>query len=156
MRVLIGFSDTEADNHLLAYVRLLANSGDVIVRILHVAERVTRLGPPAFETPEEASALVEEAVFSLRMLGVGASGVVREGSVNKIAIVLLAEAASWQADAIVLSGRRTRGWRATSGRGVREQVLRRSSIPATLVAPPAPAPSNVSIPRTRIERLSDS
>jgi hypothetical protein len=156
MHVLIGLTDNDRDNHLLAYAQLLANSGDVIVRILHVVERVALLGGPALETLEEAAAVVDEAVFSLRMAGVGASGTVRRGRVNRIATVLLDEAATWQADTIVLSGRRTRGWRAILGRGVREQVLRRSSIPTTLVASPAPAPSIATIPRTRIERSSDS
>jgi nucleotide-binding universal stress UspA family protein len=151
LRVLIGLDDREGGAHLLAYAKVLDRAGNVIARIVHVVEHVTVMGGPVIETPEEALALVDEAVFSLRMAGVGASGIVRHGRVNRIATVLLDEAASWQADTIVLSGRRTRGWRAISGRGVREQVLRRSSIPTTLVAPPAPAPGIVPIPPTRIK-----
>jgi len=156
LRVLIGLDDMEGGAHLLAYAKLLDRAGNAIARVLHVVEHVTVMGGPVIETPEEAVALVDEAVFSLRMAGVGASGTVRHGRVNRIATVLLDGAASWQADTVVLSGRRTRGWRAISGRGVREQVLRRSSIPTTLVTSPAPAPSNATIPRTRIERSSNS
>jgi nucleotide-binding universal stress UspA family protein len=156
LRVLIGLDDLEGSAHLLAYATVLDKAGNAIARVLHVVEHVTAMAGPVIETPEEALELVDEAVFSLRMAGVGASGTVRHGRVNRIATGLLDEAASWQADAIVLSGRRRRGWRAISGRGVREQVLRRSPIPTTLVAPPAPTRSIGTIPRTRVERSPGS
>jgi nucleotide-binding universal stress UspA family protein len=89
------------------------------------------------ETEEEAGSLVEAAVFSLRMAGIGASGAVRHGRVNRIAAVILDDATTWRADTIVVSGRRTQGLRRLTGRGVREQLVRRSTIPTALVSSPA-------------------
>jgi hypothetical protein len=83
----------------------------------------------------EASALVEEAIFTLRMSGVGAEGIVRNGRVDQIAGILLEEGSAWRAHAIVLAARRTSGVRRLLGRGVREQLLRKSSMTTVLVSP---------------------
>jgi nucleotide-binding universal stress UspA family protein len=96
------------------------------------------MGIPAsfsLESVGEASAMVEEGTFLLRMSGVGAEGVVRNGRVDQIARILLEEGLAWHADAIVLAARRTSGARRLLGRGVREQVLRRSSMTTVLVSP---------------------
>jgi nucleotide-binding universal stress UspA family protein len=93
--------------------------------------------PPgsSLESVAEASALVEEGTFLLRMSGVGAEGVVRNARVDQIARVLLEEGLAWHADAIVLGARRSSGARRLLGRGVREQVLRRSNMTTVLVSP---------------------
>lgn len=136
MRILVGL-DNQEEAHLLSYVRLLGRTGEVIVRVLHVIESITVMGGPGIETEEEAGSLVEAAVFSLRMAGIGASGAVRHGRVNRIAAVILDDATTWRADTIVVSGRRTQGLRRLTGRGVREQLVRRSTIPTALVSSPA-------------------
>ena len=103
---------------------------------MHVVEHAFPSGF-AIETVGEAKNLVQEAAFMLRMAGIGASGAVHHGRVNRIAAVILDDATTWRADTIVVSGRRTQGLRRLTGRGVREQLVRRSTIPTALVSSPA-------------------
>jgi nucleotide-binding universal stress UspA family protein len=142
MRILVGLESRE-EVHLLAYVRLLGRTGEVIVRVLHVIEYITVMGGPMIETEEEARSLVEAAVFSLRMADIAVSGAVRYGRVNRIAAVILDDATTWQTDTIVVSGRRSYGLRRLTGRGVREQLVRRSMIPTALVSSPARGPGKM-------------
>jgi nucleotide-binding universal stress UspA family protein len=139
MRVLVGLDDKAGAAHLLSYVQLLGRTNALIARVVHVIEQVTPRGETVTETQGEAATLVDEAVFVLRMAGIGTSGTVRHGRVNRIAAVFLEEAARWQADMVVVSGRRSSGWQRLSGRGVREQLLRHSLRPIVLVSVPARA-----------------
>ncbi len=86
------------------------------------------------ETPAEAEDLVREAVHSLQLLGVAAEG--RSVSVlqENVARRIVEEASLWECQAIVLGSRRLHGIARLSGRGVRERILRLSSLPV-LVAP---------------------
>ena len=136
MRVLVGLDDKPRAAHLLSYVQLLGRTSALIARVVHVVGHVTPRGGSVTETRGDAATLVDEAVFVLRMAGIGTSGTVRHGRVNRIAAVLLDEAARWQADMVILSGRRSSGWQRLFGRGVREQILRRSLRPIVLVSAP--------------------
>ena len=139
MRVLLALDDKADAAHLLSYVQLLGRTSALIVRVVRVIEQVTPRSGPVTETRGEVAPSVDEAVFALRMAGIGTSGAVRHGSVNRIAAVLLDEAARWQADMVILSGRRSSGVQRLFGRGVREQVLRYSLRPTVLVSAPARA-----------------
>lgn len=88
------------------------------------------------ENPDEAALLVHEAVRSLQWLGVTADG--RSCSVlqEHVARRIVEEASLWECQAIVLGSRRLHGVARLSGRGVREHILRMSSLPV-LVAPMA-------------------
>ena len=92
------------------------------------------LGVPPLETAAEAEQLVAEAVLSLRLVGVGAEGRARPGREDEVAVRIVEESMFWECDAIVLGSRRLHGLERLSGRGVRERVLRLSSLPV-LVAP---------------------
>lgn len=131
LRFLVGVDQRETIPRLIEYVATFAAAGRGIARVVHVVDH-DRSGLE-LETADEARDLVDEAVFMLRMAGIGANGVVRHGRMDRIGFLLVDEASLWQADAIVLSARRATGWRRLLGRGVREQVLRRSSFSTILV-----------------------
>jgi hypothetical protein len=77
--------------------------------------------------------LVRDAVLSLGTSGVAAKGRFR---FDQVARRIVDEAVYWDCQAIVLGSRRVRGIARLSGRGVRERVLRFSTLPV-LVAPAA-------------------
>lgn len=123
------------DQGALDLVQHLATEGETEVQVLHLRERELS-GSIWFsrESSREASYLIEEAVFELRMAGIAAGGNIRHAIVDRVAEAILAEAADFDADLIVL-GRPRRGELATRlFGGVTVRVLRRSSCPV-IVAP---------------------
>jgi nucleotide-binding universal stress UspA family protein len=78
--------------------------------------------------------VVEEAVFVLRMAGVGASGLVRTTLRRDVASLIVEESERWSADAVLVGAPHRRGVGRLLSHGVRDQVIRRSSRPV-LVAP---------------------
>ena len=133
LRLLLGVDERATIDHLVVYVGTFGAQGRAVARVVHVIEQAAQSGL-ALETFEEASNLVEETVFELRMAGIGADGIVRRHRLRRIGDSLLQEASNWRADAIVLMAPRRRffGW------GVREQVLRRSRGTTVLVSCQAP------------------
>jgi nucleotide-binding universal stress UspA family protein len=134
LRFLVGLDARATIPDLVAYVGTAGANGRAIARVVHVVELAGRRDRLAMESVEEASDVIDEAVFSLRMSGVGADGIVRHGRMDRIGLVLLEEAAKWHADAVILRGRRGRSWRRLLGPGVREQVLRQSRTTTVLVS----------------------
>ena len=88
------------------------------------------------ESPAEAEDLVREAVRSLQLLGVPAEGRSCSLLQGHVARWIVKEALQWDCQRIVLGSRRLHGIARLSGRGVRERILRLSSLPV-LVAPAA-------------------
>src|ERR1700728_1868658 len=111
LRFLVGLDEWATLPDVVSYVGSVGVHGRVVARVVHVVELMGF--PPGFspESVGEASALVEEGTFLLRMSGVGAEGVVRNARVDQIARVLLEEGLAWHADAIVLGARRSSGAR---------------------------------------------
>ena len=142
LRFLVGVDEQATIPDLITYVATVGAEGRAIARVVHVIEHAFPSGF-AIETVGEAKNLVQEAAFMLRMAGIGASGAVHHGRVNRIAAVILDDATTWRADTIVVSGRRTQGLRRLTGRGVREQLVRRSTIPTALVSSPARGPGKM-------------
>jgi nucleotide-binding universal stress UspA family protein len=112
------------------------------VRVLHVRELSGLARVPPMETPDEAQSLVDEAVFSLQLAGVGAEGTACSLPEDHIARRIVEESLYWACDAIILGTRRLRGMSRVSGRGVRDRVLRLS--PLAVVAAPAPLADGIS------------
>ena len=134
LRFLVALDERATIPDLVAYVGVAGANGRAIARVVHVLEFTGRPGGLTTESVEEASYVIDEAVFLLRMSGVGADGIVRRGRMDRVGLVLLEEAAKWHADAVILRGRRGRAWRRLLGPGVREQVLRQSSTTTVLVS----------------------
>jgi nucleotide-binding universal stress UspA family protein len=127
------------DQGALDLVQQLATEGVTQVQVLHLRERELS-GSMWFsrESGREASYVAEEAVFQLRMAGIAAGGNIRHAIVDRVAEAILAEAAEFDADLIVL-GCPHRGELATRLFGsVTLRVVRRSGCPV-IVAPRRPA-----------------
>lgn len=109
--------------------------------MVHVREGDCAHGHPYLETADEAWDVVNEAVFELRMAGVGASGEVRRSRLGHVGEAIVAEAAAWRADAIVLgAGRSTFLARLPWRRTVIDRVRYGASVPV-IVAPAASVPT---------------
>jgi nucleotide-binding universal stress UspA family protein len=133
-RLLFAIDQFESGQTALGFAGGIAAANDASVRVLHIRElpRMARALP--LENPDDAAGLVREAVRSLQWLGVTADG--RSCSVlqEHVARRIVEEASLWECQAIVLGSRRLHGVARLSGRGVREHILRLSSLPV-LVAP---------------------
>jgi nucleotide-binding universal stress UspA family protein len=103
-RVLIAVEDAKHVEHA---VELARRAGATEARVLHLNLR-ENIGGRRFpvETESAASYVVEAAVFELRMAGIPASGVLGHALVDRAAEAIVAEAAEWDADLIVLGGPR--------------------------------------------------
>jgi nucleotide-binding universal stress UspA family protein len=89
---------------------------------------------PPIETPADADELVADAVFRLRMCGVGAGGRSRTSLRDRVAERIVEEAMYHECEAIVLGSRRLHGYARLSAQGVRERVIRLSDLPL-IIAP---------------------
>lgn len=103
-RVLIAVEDAKQVEHA---VELARRAGATEARVLHLNlhENIRGHRFPV-ETESAASFVVEAAVFELRMAGIPASGLLRPALVDRAAEAIVAEAAEWDADLIVLGGPR--------------------------------------------------
>jgi nucleotide-binding universal stress UspA family protein len=111
----------------------LAASLGTEILVFHVLECHPG-GAFPLQTAEEARRLVRGAAFEVQLNGASATGAIVAASVNGVASQIAHAAAQWGAEVIVLGSRRHKGIRRLTGRGVRDQLLRRSNLPV-VVAP---------------------
>ena len=132
-RIVVGVRRCEADGPVLRLATALASDTGSGVHVVHVRERrCSKSGSCYVETMEEASSIVEEAVFELRMAGVGASGRVASTLQGRVAQAILDQADVCEADAIVVGWHRRRGLRRLFRTGDRERLMRLSRRPVIL------------------------
>jgi len=120
---------------LVACAEELAYQHNATVRVLHVVEFAGRGCAAPLESVADAERLLEEAVFELRMSGVGADSVSRLAHSKGVDALIAEEATRWSADVIVL-GSSVR--RRLFGRDLRELVLQKTRLPVVVV-PERPA-----------------
>jgi nucleotide-binding universal stress UspA family protein len=135
-RLLLAIDQFESGQAAVDFAAGLAIRSGADVRVFHVREMSNLMHVPPLETVADAGDLVDEAVLRLRVAGVGADGCSRSARTDDVGVRIADEATLWQCDAIVLGSVRRRGFHRISGCGVRESVLRRSTLPV-LVAPSA-------------------
>jgi nucleotide-binding universal stress UspA family protein len=99
-RVLVPVEDASQMEHV---VELARRAGASEARVLHLNLH-ENIGGRRFpiETEPSAASVVEAAVLELSMAGIGATGHVRRALVDRAAEAIVAEAAGWGADLIVL------------------------------------------------------
>ena len=132
-RIVVAVKRFDADRPVVRLATALASETGSGVQVVHIRERrCTKVGPCYTETMEEASLLVEEAVFELRMAGVGASGRVASTLQGRVPQALLDQADACSADAIVVGWRPRRGLRRLLHGGDRERLMRLSKVPVIL------------------------
>ncbi|HTT52817.1 MAG TPA: universal stress protein [Streptosporangiaceae bacterium] len=145
-RILLGLDSSDSGPVALSFAMALAGP-DAQVRVVHVNEFQLGGRGLTVETADEATALVTDAVTELHQAGVKASGLAAVSTCFGVADHLVAEAGRWSADVIVLGSCRRRGMRRVLSQGVRERVLRLSSLPVLT----APAPLKVGRPELAAE-----
>ncbi len=150
-RLLFAIDQFESGQTALDFAAGVASGNEASVRVFHVRDVPRMAHAVPLESPSDADELVREAVLSLSMRGIAAEG--RSSSVfhEHVARRIVEEALIWECQAIVLGSRRVHGLARLSGHGVRERILRLSSLPVLV----APAPERNGIywpPRFRSER----
>jgi nucleotide-binding universal stress UspA family protein len=133
-RLLLAIDQFDSGQSALRLSERLALSTGAEVRVIHVRQLSKWARVPPLETPADANSLVDEAVFSLRLVGIGAEGRACSFPEDQVARRIVEESMYWLCDAIVLGSRRLHGLNRITGRGVRDQVLRMSVLPV-IVAP---------------------
>jgi len=132
-RIVVGVKHLDVDRPVLDFVAALASETGVGVYVVHVRERrCSKAGPCYVETMDEASCVVEEAVFELRMSGIGSSGKVASTLEGRVAQSILDQAEACAADAVVVGWHKRRGLRRVFRKGVREHLMRLSRLPVIL------------------------
>jgi len=150
-RLLLAIDQYQAGQTALEFTTGLAAATGSEVRVIHVRELPGLARVPPMETPSQADALVECAVFTLRLAGIGAEGRAAASPEDQVARRIVDESAVWLCDAIVVGTRRLRGVSRLSGRGVRERIVRLSPFP--VIAAPTPLENGgVTARRVRVQR----
>jgi nucleotide-binding universal stress UspA family protein len=144
-RLLFAIDGYESGQTALTFTAGLAIATGADVRVTHVRELSRLARVPPLESQADAVALVDEAVFSLRLAGVGAEGRACSFPTDQVAFRIVEESMYWMCDAIVLGTRRLHGVNRLSGRGVRDRVLRLSVLP--VVAAPTPLDNEIYSPK---------
>jgi nucleotide-binding universal stress UspA family protein len=158
-RLLFAIDQFESGQVALKFASGLADATGAEVRVLHIREISRWARVPPLETPTEAEILVQQAVFDLRIAGVGAEGISCSAPEDQVAQRIIDEARRWSCDAIIIGTRRLHGIYRLSGRGRREQILRASSLPViaaptasvnAIYSPPGLRPTSGVDPKRRI------
>jgi len=142
-RLLFALDAFDSGRTALDFTAALATAEGADVRVLHIRELSRLARVPPLESPAEAQELVDDALFRLRMAGLGAEGMVCTVPEALVADRIADEASHWGCDAIVLGSRRLRGISRLSGQGVSERLLRRSPLPVVVAPAPAGAPQRL-------------
>jgi nucleotide-binding universal stress UspA family protein len=135
-RILLALDQYESGESALRMTTRLASVHKSEVRVIHIRELSKWARVPPMETSDQADLLVQDAVFALRVAGVGAEGRSCSLFTDHLAQQIVDESIAWFCDAIILGTRRLRGVERLSGHGIREQVLRLSPLP--VIAAPTP------------------
>jgi len=143
-RVLLALDEYESGQAAMRFTTELALVTHSDVRVLHIRALSGWARVLPLETPAQAKDLVHEAVFALRLAGLGAEGGTCSIIEDQVALRIVEESLYWLCDAIVLGTRRLHGIGRLSGRGVREQVVRLSPLP--VLAAPTPLTNAVHHP----------
>ncbi len=144
-RLMLALDQFDSGKVALNFTTGLASESQARVRVLHIRELSRSLRMPPLESLADAQELVEQAVLNLRMAGLSADGEVCSTRDLHVANRIVEAATDWNCEAIVFGSRRYRGTRRLRGGGVRERILRLSSLPLVV----APMPLGSGLPRAR-------
>jgi nucleotide-binding universal stress UspA family protein len=144
-RLMLALDQFDSGKVALNFTMGLASEQQARVRVIHVRELSRSVRIPPLETLTDAQTLVEQAVLNLRMAGLSADGEVCSTRDLHVANRIVEAATDWNCEAIVLGSRRYRGIGRLCGSGVRERILRLSSLPLVV----APVPLSYGVPRAR-------
>ena len=104
------------------------------VRVFHLQEREpSKAGTASFETTEDATSLVDDAVSQLQNAGVKASGETRAGLSGEAAKAIVDEASRFGADLIIMGSRGLSDFQALLVGSVAHKVLHYAHCPVLIV-----------------------
>ena len=150
-RLLCAIDQFESGQIALDFAAGVASTNAASVRVLHIREVPRMARVPPLESPAESEELVRDAVRSLGMRGIACEGRSCSAQQERVALRIAHEASLWECQAIVIGSRRLRGMARLSGRGVRERILKLSTLPV-LVAPATESNGIFWPPRFRSDR----
>jgi nucleotide-binding universal stress UspA family protein len=134
MRLLLAIDQFAPSRAATDFAAGLAVESGAAVWVFHVREIPNAMQVSPLETAVESDDLVHGAVMLLRRAGVSAGGRSVSARQKLVANRIAGEGVLLGSDAIVVGSQRLTGFRRLSGRGVRDRLLRLSSLPV-LVAP---------------------
>ena len=144
-KILVAIDDLGQSQGALELAKSVATEGLTEVHALHCRLReLSGYSWYARESRKQAAFHSEAAVFELRMAGFSAGGDVRYAFVDRVAEAILAEAAEFEADLIVLGPPRRRELAARMFGSVAQRVIQRAACPV-IIAPRAPGGSGRSV-----------
>lgn len=135
-RLVVAVDDSASGPIAVSFTAALARTHGAEVRVVHVNPFVRGGRGQTAQTASEARNLVARFVRELRESGVVATGLVCRATRGDVGDRLADVAEEWRADAVVVGSRRLDRLGRLRGRGLREQVVRRSQLPVLT----APAP----------------
>jgi nucleotide-binding universal stress UspA family protein len=135
-RILLAVDGTPSTEAAVSFATALARQGGADVRVVHVNELLIGGRGFSVETEQEAMAVVDDSVASLRSNGVEADGVHYLANCFMVDWRIVEAAHEWHADVIVVGSTRRRRFRLFRGTNMRERITARTGLPVLT----APAP----------------
>jgi nucleotide-binding universal stress UspA family protein len=146
-RILVPIDGSATAQRGLAEAIALARVTGGRLHLLHVVdERSFALGADGFSgmsvdllalRREGGASILANAVAEVETAGLQVDGVLKDSLAGRVRDLVLAEAAEWPADLIVIGTHGRRGARRLFMGSDAEQVLRQASVPVLLVRQPA-------------------
>lgn len=132
--ILLAIDGSESTDRAVHAAAELACAYHGEVHVLHVIEYGVQFGGPYdFETTDEASQIVEDAVRSLKDQGVSATGEARRASVGRVPRVIVDAARDVDAGTIVMGTRGLSDWGGVFLGSVTHRVLHVTDLPVLVV-----------------------
>lgn len=143
-RLLVAIDDSASGPVAVSFAAALARTHGAVVQVVHVNSFVLGGRGHTVLTTAEARDLVARAVRELRESGVPATGLVCRATPIDVPARLAEVAARWGADALVVGSRRLHRFPRLRGQGIREGLVRHSTLP--VLAAPAPLHVDAGVP----------
>lgn len=135
-RILLAIDDSDAREVATSFATAMARQSGGSVRVIHVNEYLVGGRGFTVETQTEAIGLLESAVAALRAAGIPTEGSLYLTNCFGVEERIANAAHEWSADVVVLGSRRRRRFPRFGGKGMRERVIRLTSLP--VLTTPAP------------------
>jgi nucleotide-binding universal stress UspA family protein len=135
-RILLAIDESDSSQVATSFTMSLALKSPCAVRIVYVNEYL--VGGRGFTVRTQAEAInhLENAVNTLRAVGIPTEGSLYLTSSFGVEARIANAASDWSADVIVLGSRRRRRFARFGGKGMRERVTSLTALP--VLAAPAP------------------
>jgi nucleotide-binding universal stress UspA family protein len=133
-KIFLPVDGSDHSQRAVAQASELALLSGAEVRVFHLQEREpSKAGVAAFETTADAITLVDQAVSHLQNAGVKAAGETRAGLTGEAAKTIVAEAARFGADLVIMGTRGVTDFQALLIGSVAHKVIHYAHCPVLVV-----------------------